>query len=180
MILFDIFITFLKIGTFTIGGGYAMIPLIEKEVVYKKKWIEKEDFLDLLALAQSAPGPLAVNISVFIGYKVSGLIGSIFAVLGSIFTAFVVLIIISIYFIGSKNNPIIERAFKGIRPAVVALIASPVIQMSKNIKLNKKTIAIPITAIVLVVLFKVNPIYIIISSIIIGLFYGYIKRRNNI
>ena len=176
-LLFEIFIAFFKIGTFTIGGGYAMIPLIEKEVVDKKKWVGKDDFVDMLALAQSSPGPIAVNTSIFTGYKVAGIAGSIVAVLGAVLTAFIVLLIVAMYFIGMKDNTVVERIFKGMRPAVVALIAAPVIRMGKSAKITRKTIIIPIAVVVLVTFLKLSPIYIIIASAIGGLLYGVIRRR---
>lgn len=175
--LIEILLIFIKIGTFTIGGGYAMIPLIEKEVVDKKQWINRDDFIDMLALAQSSPGPIAVNVSVFVGYKVAGIPGSIFAVLGAILTAFVILLVVAMYFIGIKDNAVVERIFKGIRPAVVALIAAPVIRMSKNAKINRKTIFILIATVVFVGFLNVNPIYAIIISALGGILYGIIKKR---
>lgn len=175
--LYDLFIIFFKIGTFTIGGGYAMIPLIEKEVVDKKEWLTKEDFLDMLALAQSAPGPIAVDVAVFVGYRVAGVLGSIFAVLGAVLTAFAILLVIAMYFVGVQDNVIVERIFKGLRPAVVALIASPVIRLSKSAKINKKTVIIPILTVVLVAFFNVNPVYIIIGSAIIGIMFCKLFKR---
>lgn len=175
--LLDLFITFIKVGTFTIGGGYAMIPLIEKEVVDRKKWINRGDFLDMLALAQSSPGPIAVNVSVFVGYKVAGIPGSIIAVLGAILTAFLILLFVAMYFIGVKDNTIVERVFKGIRPAVTALIAAPVIRMGKDAKINKKTIFIPAAAIVFVAFLKLSPIYVIIASAAGGIVWGFVRRR---
>jgi Chromate transport protein ChrA len=175
-ILFELFVTFLKVGTFTIGGGYAMIPLIEKEVVDKKKWIAREDFIDMLALAQSSPGPIAVNVSVFAGYKTAGVLGSIAAVLGSILTAFIILLVVAMYFIGIKDSAVVERIFKAIRPAVVALIAAPIIRMGKSAKINNKTIIIPVAAVILVAFLKITPIYIIIASALSGILFGLIKR----
>ena len=177
--LIDIFLVFFKIGAFTIGGGYAMIPLIEKEVVDKKKWIDRDEFVDMLALAQSSPGPIAVNTSIFVGYKVAGFLGSIFAVLGAIITSFTILIIIAMYFVGIKDSSIVEKMFKGIRPAVVALIAAPVIRMGKNAKINKKTIFIPIVTVVFVAFLKINPIYVILISVFGGIAYGIIKKRRS-
>lgn len=113
---------FFKIGAFTIGGGYAMVPLIENEIVTKRKWIAQEDFIDLLAISQSAPGILAVNISIFIGYKLRGIRGSIVTALGTILPSFIIILAIALFFHSFKDNPIVERIFKGIRPAVVALI----------------------------------------------------------
>jgi chromate transporter len=175
--LWKLFVIFLKIGTFTIGGGYAMVPLIEKEVVDKKKWIDRDDFLDMLALAQSAPGPIAVDVAVFVGYKVAGVPGSIVSVLGSILTAFVVLLATAVYFTGVKDNAIIGRIFNGIRPAVVALIAAPVIRLGKSAKINRKTIIIPVITVILVAFLNVNPIYVILASILAGLLFGTIKKR---
>ena len=175
--LIELFVIFFKIGTFTIGGGYAMVPLIEKEVVDKKEWIDRKDFIDMLALAQSAPGPIAVDVAVFVGYKVAGVPGSIVAVFGAIFTAFSVLIVIAMYFVGMKDSPIVERVFNGIRPAVVALIAAPVLRLGKSAKINRKTIIIPILTVILVAFLKVNPIYVIITSAASGILYGFIKKR---
>jgi len=177
--LFNIFLVFFKIGAFTIGGGYAMIPLIEKEVVDKRKWVAKEEFVDMLALAQSSPGPIAVNISIFVGYKVAGILGCILAVLGAILTAFLILLVVAMYFVGIKDNAIVERIFKGIRPAVVALIAAPVIRMGKNAKINRKTIFIPIATVVFVAFLKINPIYVILISVFGGIAYGIIKKRRS-
>jgi chromate transporter len=176
--LLELFFIFLKIGTFTIGGGYAMIPLIEKEIVDKKGWIDRDDFIDMLALAQSSPGPIAVNTAIFVGYKVAGFIGSIIAVFGSIITVFFIMVIIALYFIGIKDNVVVERIFKGIRPAVVALIAAPVLRMGKNAKINRKTIIIPIAAVIFIVFLKVSAIYVILVSALGGLILGYFRRKN--
>lgn len=169
---FEIFYSFFKIGAFTIGGGYAMIPLIEKEVVDKKQWINREDFLDMLALSQSAPGPIAINTAVFVGYKMAGIPGMIFAVLGSVLPSFLIILIIASFFVGIKDNAAVERVFNGIRPAVVALIAAPVIRLGKAAKINKKTIIIPIVVAVLVAFAKVTPIIIIIAAAALGILYG--------
>mgnify|MGYP001725449366 CR=1 FL=1 len=122
--LATIFVSFLKIGMFTFGGGYAMLPLIERELITKRKWIEQKEFLDLLTLAQSVPGPIAVNTAVFVGYKVRGLRGAAAALLGTVTPSFVIILVIAIFFAGIRQNPVVDAAFKGMRPAVVALIAS--------------------------------------------------------
>lgn len=168
---FEMFWIFFKIGAFTIGGGYAMLPLIEKEVVDKKEWIERQEFLDMLALAQSAPGPIAVNVAVFVGYKISGIAGLISTVLGAVLPSFLIIILVASIFIGIKDSLIVERIFKGVRPAVVALIAAPVIRMSKSAKLNRKTIIIPIFVALIVAFAKVTPVIIIILSAIGGILY---------
>jgi chromate transporter len=167
----EMFMAFFKIGAFTIGGGYAMLPLIEKEVVERKKWIEREEYLDMIALAQSAPGPIAVNTSVFVGYKVGGALGVLATTLGSVLPSFLIILIIASFFVGIKDNVFVEKAFKGIRPAVVALIAAPVINMSKSAKINRKTIIIPIAVAILVAFADITPIIIIIVSALGGIFY---------
>ena len=130
--LATIFVSFLKIGMFTFGGGYAMLPLIERELITKRKWIEQKEFLDLLTLAQSVPGPIAVNTAVFVGYKVRGLRGAAAALLGTVTPSFVIILAIAIFFAGIRQNPVVDAAFKGMRPAVVALIIGPVLTLSRG------------------------------------------------
>ena len=130
--LATIFVSFLKIGMFTFGGGYAMLPLIERELITKRKWIEQKEFLDLLTLAQSVPGPIAVNTSVFVGYKVRGLRGAAAALLGTVTSSFVIILAIAIFFAGIRQNPVVDAAFKGMRPAVVALIIGPGLTLSRG------------------------------------------------
>ena len=139
-IYLEAFGIFFKIGAFTIGGGYAMVPLIENEIVTKRNWISKDDFIDLLAIAQSAPGILAVNISIFIGYKLRGIRGSLVTALGTVLPSFVIILAIAMFFHNFKDNPIVERIFKGIRPAVVALIAAPTFSMAKSARVNRYTL----------------------------------------
>ena len=167
-ILLDMFITFFKIGAFTLGGGYAMLPIIQKEVVEKKKWIGETEFLDMVAISQSAPGPLAVNISAFVGQKMKGLMGLITSTLGAILPSFIIIILVASVFLGIENSPVVQRVFQGIRPAVVALIAVPVISMGKTAKVNKKNFIIPLLAAVLVAIFKITPIYVILGAAAIG------------
>lgn len=128
-----IFLSFFKIGLFTFGGGYAMIPLIEQELITRRKWIEQKEFLDLLTLAQSVPGPIAVNTSVFVGYKVRGLKGAAAALLGTVLPSFVIILLIALFFAGIRHNPVVDAAFKGMRPAVVALIIGPVLSLSRGL-----------------------------------------------
>ncbi|WP_321835255.1 chromate transporter [Clostridium butyricum] len=167
-ILMDMFITFFKIGAFTLGGGYAMLPIIQKEVVEKKKWIGETEFLDMVAISQSAPGPLAVNISAFVGQKMKGLVCLITSTLGAILPSFIIIILVASVFLGIENSPVVQRVFQGIRPAVVALIAVPVISMGKTAKVNKKNFIIPLLAAVLVAIFKITPIYVILGAAAIG------------
>lgn len=168
----DSFLTFAKIGAFTLGGGYAMLPLIEEEVVKNKKWIDAKEFLDLVAIAQSAPGVFAVNISIFIGYKLRKIPGAITTTLGSILPSFFIILLIALFFQQFKDNEIVESIFKGIRPAVVALIAAPTFKLAKDAQITKYNIWIPIVSAILIWKLGFSPIYIIIAAGIGGYIYG--------
>ena len=173
------FRTFFKIGLFTFGGGYAMIPLIEAEVVDKKHWISKEDFMDLLAIAQSCPGVFAINISIFIGYRLRGVKGGISCAVGTALPSFLIILLIALFFHQFKENPYVAALFRGIRPAVVALIAVPTFNMAKKAKLNKFTIWIPIVSALLIWLYGVSPILIILAAGFAGFFVGKAKRETH-
>jgi chromate transporter len=175
-IYLKLFGIFCKIGAFTIGGGYAMAPLIENEIVNKRKWIAQEEFLDLLALSQSAPGVFAVNISIFVGYKLKGIRGSLVTTLGSVLPSFVIILAIALFFHNFKDNAIVERIFKGIRPAVAALIAAPAFTMAKSAGMNKYTIWIPIISALLIWLSGFSPIGIIILAGTGGYVFRNFKR----
>ncbi len=131
--LFELFGSFFKIGLFTFGGGYAMIPLIRREVIDRKKWIAEAEFLDLLTLAQSTPGPISLNTSVFVGYKMAGFAGALASILGVVIPSFVIILLIAIVFTDFRHNPLVDAAFKGMRPAVVALIVVPVISLARGL-----------------------------------------------
>ncbi len=179
-IYWDIFYAFLKIGLFTLGGGYAMIPLVEKEVVDRKKWMHKQDFLDLLAITQAMPGVVAINMAVFVGYKIRGVKGSIVTSLGAALPSFVIILLIAIFFAGFKDNPIVERVFMGIRPAVVALIAVPAITTAKAAGITYKTVLIPVGVALLIWLAHVSPIYIVAAAAAGGLIYQFcFKEKKN-
>ena len=162
-IYLDIFTCFAKIGAFTIGGGYAMIPIIQKEVVDKRGWISEEDFMDVLAISQSAPGILAVNISIFLGHKLKGTKGSIVATLGSTLPSFAIILLIAMFFAGYQDNPAVMAIFKGIRPVVVSLIAVPMINMAKKAKLNFYTGSLAVLTALLIIFLKVSPLYILLA-----------------
>lgn len=166
-----LFLTFLKIGVGTIGGGYAMLPLIQREVV-DRGWLSKEDFIDLFSVAQSLPGIFAVNISIFVGYKLKKNIGSIVCALGTILPSFLIILLIATFFTQVQDNEWVEKVFKGLRPAVVALIAVPCITTARSIKLNYLTMLIPIAAALLIWMGGVSPVWIILVAIAGGLVYG--------
>ncbi|MDR0973890.1 MAG: chromate transporter [Prevotellaceae bacterium] len=163
-IYWQLFTTFSRIGAFTLGGGYAMIPLIETEVVQKRHWIAEKDFLDLLAVAQSAPGVFAVNISIFIGYRLKGFRGSVVTTLGTVLPSFLIIILLAMFFRTYQDNPYIARIFKGIRPAVVALIAVPVFTLARTAGITLRTVWIPIVSALLIWLWGFSPIWIIIIA----------------
>ena len=174
----ELFLVFFKIGAFTFGGGYAMVPLIKNEVVGKRKWLNDSEFMDMLALAQSAPGPISLNTALFVGNKRMGFKGSLFSAFGIILPSFIVILVIAIFFTQFKGNPVVERIFKGIRPAVVALIAAPLLQLGKSADIHLKNIWIPISAALLVWLLGVSPIYIILGAIILGIVHlAYVKIK---
>lgn len=166
-----LFLTFVKIGTFTIGGGYAMLPLIQREVV-DKGWLSKEDFVDLFSVAQSLPGIFAVNISIFVGYKLKKVAGGIVCALGTILPSFFIILAIAMFFTSVQDNEWVEKAFKGLRPAVVALIAVPCITTARSIKMSYKELIIPVVAALLIWQCNLSPIWIIVAAIAGGLFYG--------
>ena len=177
-IYFEAFKIFFKIGAFTIGGGYAMVPLIEHEIVDKHKWLSREDFVDLLAISQSAPGILAVNISIFIGYRLRGIRGSIVTALGTVMPSFLIIMAIDLIFHNYQDNAVVEKIFKGIRPAVVALIAAPTFKMAKSAKITRYNIWIPIVSALLIWLLGFSPIWIIIAAGIGGYLFQLCRKRN--
>ena len=177
-IYFEAFGIFFKIGAFTIGGGYAMVPLIENEIVTKRKWITQDDFINLLAISQSAPGILAVNISIFIGYKLKGIPGSIITALGTILPSFIIILAIALFFHNFQDNVIVERIFKGIRPAVVALIAAPTFSMAKSARISRYNIRIPVVSALLIWLLGFSPIWIIIIAGVGGFLWGKLKKSD--
>ena len=178
----QLFYTYLKIGTFTLGGGYAMLPLIQREVVDRRQWIDEKEFMNMIALAQAAPGLIAVNSAIFIGWRVGGWKGVCGAVLGAVLPSFVIILAIAMLFREWKELPAVEAAFKGIRPAVVALIAAPLFKMAKTAIKNKSQITnhkskilaslpllISLAAALLIWLGHVNPVWVILATIVLTL-----------
>ena len=170
--------TFAKIGMFTIGGGYAMIPLIEREIV-KKRWMSKEDFMEIFALTQSLPGVFAVNISIFVGYKLHKVKGSLVCALATILPSFVIMMLIAMFFAHFQDNQVMIRIFNGIRPAVVALIAAPTFSMAKSARINRYNIWIPVVSALLIWLLGFSPVWIIIAAGVGGYCFGRFQRPKN-
>ena len=166
--LWKIFLVFAKIGAFTIGGGIPMIAAIKSELT-ERGWLKDEDFLDIIALAQTAPGLFAANISILTGYKLRGTKGSIVATIASCLPPFTIILLIAMFFTEFKDNEYVIRAFKGIRPVVVALIGVPMIDMIKATKMRWWSWVVVASSMILVCFLKVSPIYILICVIVISL-----------
>ncbi len=176
--LTQLFISFLKIGLFTFGGGYAMIPLIEQEVVTKQRWIMRDEFIDLLTLAQSVPGPIALNSAAFVGYKSRGYIGAISAIMGIIVPSFVIIIAVALFFTAIRHNEVVEAAFKAMRPVVVALIVAPTIHLMKG--MNWLSVVVMVASLALIVIFELSPVYFIFGSIVVALLWTRaLKNKSN-
>lgn len=179
----ELFLTFAKIGAFTFGGGWAMIAIMEREIVDNHGWLEKDEFMDRLAVAQSMPGILAVNISVAVGDKIAGTRGTIVSALGTILPSFLIILCIAIFLTPDiiKNNPVVARIFQGIRPAVVALILAPLVTNWKRAGITWKTAVIPVGAALLIwsgIPVISNPILYIVGGIAAGWWFLGRPRKN--
>ena len=166
--LIELFISIFKIGAFTFGGGYAMIPLIEEEVVNNKGWLSKEEFVDILIVAQSLPGALAVNTSIFLGYKISGILGAITALMAVILPSFFIILIIAIFFMQFRNNYYINAAFQGITAAVPMLVLVGAISLSRGLSKNLRTILTIIIALIALMFFNIHPVLVVVISGVYG------------
>lgn len=176
--LFSMFITFLKIGLFTFGGGYAMIPLMEKEIVDNNKWLEKEKFTETVSLTQTIPGSVSVNLSILLGYNIEGIIGSIVSAIGVILPSFVIILLIALALRNLGELALLEKAFNGIRPAVAAFILYAAFSLSKSIKWSTVLFLVFLISFLLTTIFSVNPIYIIAGAFIIGSLSNRIKNKD--
>lgn len=170
-----LFWSFLKIGVFTFGGGYAMVALIEKEVVDRRRWVERADFLDLLTLAQTSPGPLALNTAVFVGYKVDRYRGGFCSVMGVVVPSFVIILLVALFFVAFQHNPTVQAIFRGMRPAVVALILAPIYSLSRGIGPWRLGLAVVALAATWYVGF--SPVYLILLGAIGGLTWAWQLKR---
>ena len=173
--LLKLFTTFFKIGLFSFGGGFAMIPLIQREVIEKHKWIDEKDFLDMLVLAQSTPGPIAVNTSVFVGYKMAGVAGAIMATLGTVLPSFMVILLLALFFAEVRENRYVDAAFRAMRPAVVALIVAPLIGLVKGMKWYMMAVAAAVA--IAVWYFGFSPAYLIAIALVGGVVVAVVNGR---
>ena len=176
-ILFELFLAFFKIGAFTIGGGYAMLPFIQREVVEKKEWLTIEEFMDILAIAEVTPGPVAVNTSTYVGYKVAGYKGAMFCTLGTILPSFTIILVIVHFFWGYRQSPMVENVFLGIRPAVAALIFSAVYKLGRKMKFNITMVVGAALTVLAAMYFNISPIIIILVSAFGSIIYFKNKEK---
>ncbi|MBS5335748.1 MAG: chromate transporter [Clostridiales bacterium] len=179
--LLEIFTMFFKIGMFTIGGGYAMLPIIQKEVVDKKSWMNEEEFLDAISLTNSLPGPLATNAATFIGYRVSKVKGAVTAVIGAVLPSIIIILLIASFFKNAADYPIVQNIFNAIRPAVVALILYSVIKLAGTAKITKNlNWLVALIAFSAITFFNIHPIIVIICAALYGLvLYDYVYKALN-
>jgi chromate transporter len=172
-----LFWTFFKIGAFVFGGGLAMIPIIQKEIVDIHKWMSEEEFIDMFAVTQSAPGPIAVNSAVFIGYKLAGLFGAITALLGTVIPSFVIILLFALFLSAKQDNPYLHNFFAGVRPAVIALILGAGLKMGQKVIHSSFELLLGILALCLLLLFRVHPFVLIILSALFGILYNHYTQR---
>lgn len=170
--LWYLFITFFKIGLFTFGGGYAMIPLIEKEVADKRKWIKSSEILDILAISESTPGPIAVNSATFVGYRVYGVLGGIIATLGLVLPSFCIILLISIFYAQLQEVAFIRAMFKGVKVGVIIILINAIIKLSKSMKKDAIGIITFLVALIISVCFSLFQITTIPSLSIILIILG--------
>lgn len=168
-LLWELFYTFVKLGTITFGGGYAMLPIIQREIVEKKKWATDEEVLDYFAIGQCTPGVIAVNTATFIGQKVKGVIGGIVATLGLVFPSFLIILIIAAFITNFADYPIVKNAFAGIRVCVVVLIINAIIKLWKSAVVDKLCFVLFIAVMVLSIVFDVSPIIFVVAASLIGI-----------
>lgn len=170
-ILLELFISFFKIGAFSFGGGYAMLPLIEEEVVQIHSWITTSEYIDILAIAEMTPGPIAINSATFLGYKVAGVFGSAVATFGVVLPSFLVMSLIFHFVFKFKNSPYVEWVFKGIRPVVLGLIAAAAISVGRSAFVDIPSLIIAVLLFYIVVFRKFNPILAIVLAGVLGIVF---------
>ncbi|WP_088224747.1 chromate transporter [Desulfosporosinus sp. FKB] len=177
--ILEIFFSFFKISPLSFGGGFAMIPIMEEEVVHKKKWVNKEQIIDIFAIIQSLPGAIAVNAASLVGYQVAGIMGAIAAFLGVILPTFAIMVIFGAMLITYQHNFYVQAALQGIRPVVVAMIASAAFKMSKVSLIDKTCLAITVLSIVTLLYHKSLIFVVIVSGAILGIVFVNIRIKLN-
>lgn len=175
--LWRLFCSFLRIGAFTFGGGYAMLPLIRREVIDRRGWVSADRFLELLTLAQAAPGPVSLNVAVFVGYRLRGLAGAAVSVAGVVIPSFVVILLVAIFFADVRDNRAVEAVFRGLRPAVVALIIAPLAGLVRGVGLYRIGLAVLVA--VALWRFGWSPVWLLIAGAAAGILWALWRKKNN-
>lgn len=176
-ILLRLFITFLRIGAFTFGGGYAMIPLIQREIVEKNAWVKPNEMVDILAISQIAPGVIAINSATYVGYRIAGFWGAFFSTLGVVIPSFAVIYVLSFFIQQFKELVWVEYAFRGIRICVIVIMAYAVWKLMKFDKINAAYIIILAAAFIVATFTDINIIFLMLAAIGVGLVYAYASQR---
>lgn len=166
--IFKLFFSFFKIGTFSFGGGYAMLPFIEREIVHSNKWISIVEFMDIIGISQMTPGPVAINSATFVGYKMNGIFGSMAATLGVVTTSFILVSIISKTLTKFKDSVVVKSGLLGMRPVLIALIISAFLGLAKESYIDFKSIVITVIIGVILLTKKLHPILVIVISAVLG------------
>ncbi len=169
-IIFSLFLVFLKIGAFTWGGGYVMLPLIRNEVIQKRKWLTLEEFIDGIAIAQSSPGAIAVNAATFVGNKLAGKKGAVAAVLGAVLPSYISIVVVAIFFLQFQQITVVRNFFKGAIPAVLALIVAAIIDFGRQALKKYLDVIISLCLLFLLLYFRIHPILIVVIAGMLGLF----------
>lgn len=175
--LLPLFLTFLKIGAFTFGGGYAMIPLIQRETVEKKKWISDDDVLEIIAIAESTPGPIAINAATFVGYRVCGFFGALLSTLGIVLPSFLIILTLSSVLDLFYELPAVRYAFEGIRAGVLALILKALWSMYRKSKKGLLSYLLMALSFVAVAFFSVNAVFVILVCAAVGILTLFLSER---
>ena len=175
----EIFITFLKLGAFSFGGGYAMIPLIEREVCQNKKWIEHDKLYDVFAISEALPGAIALNASAFVGYTIAGVPGAIAAIFGNLVPSVIIVWTLIASFVHFKDSAHVQNAFNGIRPTIIALITFAAYKIAKSGIKDKITPFIFIAAFIACIVYHIPPIPVIVSAAVIGIVVAILKEKSD-
>ena len=174
-----LFIAFIKIGTFVFGGGYAMLPLIQQEVVNHHHWMSEEEFVDMLAVTQSAPGPVAVNTAIFIGYKVVGLSGALTALIGAVLPAFTIILLLATFLSSYHDNYYLNQFFSGVRPVIIGLILGVGLKTGKKIIHSRFDFFLAVAALILLLIIQIHPFILIICGALAGLLHSHWQKKGS-
>ena len=175
--LLELFIVFLKLGTFTIGGGIAMLPLLQNSMINEKKWFTEEEFVDIIAVCQGLPGIVAVNMATYVGFKKKGLLGSLVATLGVLIPSFIIILIIAGSLNAIGDSKIVGGAMAGLRAAALGLVLVSVFQLGKTVFKDKLTVVIALISFVMITIFRINTAYVILLFLVYGIATAYITKN---